>query len=188
MIVDAHLDVGWNAIAEGRGFLGPPAPRYLISRSALTSAGVGLICATLYTAPARARRAMRTRFVYEDAHEAYIMAVAEVNYYRSCGLHLIRDSGELDAYVRNWKRGQVAAVLLMEGADPIREPVAAATVSVSSLIVTSVPLPMLIQSGGLEWLRRNAQASAKSSTCKNSRRGVPVPQTITSSLPASLAS
>ena len=122
MIVDAHLDIGWNAIAEGRGFLGPPAPRYLISRSALTSAGVGLICATLYTAPARARRAMRTRFVYEDAHEAYIMAVAEVNYYRSCGLHLIRDSGELDAYVRNWKRGQIAAVLLMEGADPIETP------------------------------------------------------------------
>ena len=122
MIVDAHLDIGWNAIAEGRGFLGPPAPRYLISRSALTSAGVGLICATLYTAPARARRAMRTRFVYEDAHEAYIMAVAEVNYYRSCGLHLIRDAGELDAYVRNWKRGQIAAILLMEGADPIETP------------------------------------------------------------------
>jgi membrane dipeptidase len=122
MIVDAHLDIGWNAIAEGRGFQGPPASRYLISRSALTSAGVGLICATLYTAPARARRAMRTRFVYENEHEAYIMAVAEVNYYRSCGLHLIRDSNELDAYVRNWKRGQIAAVLLMEGADPIETP------------------------------------------------------------------
>src|SRR5712692_1948560 len=122
MIVDAHLDIGWNAIGGGRGFLGLPAPRYLISRSSLTSAGVGLVFATLYTAPARARRAMRTRFVYEDAHEAYIMAVAEVNYYRSCGLHLIRDSGELDAYVRNWKRGQIAAVLLMEGADPIETP------------------------------------------------------------------
>ncbi len=122
MIVDAHLDIGWNAIADGRGFLAPPAPGYLISRPALASAGVGLICATLYTAPAQARRAMRTRFVYENAHEAHIMAVAEVNYYRACGLRLIRDQRELRAYVRGWKKGQIAAVLLMEGADPIETP------------------------------------------------------------------
>lgn len=122
MIVDAHLDIGWNAIAEGRGFLGPPAPGYVISRPALASAGVGLVCATLYTAPALRRRAMRTRFAYETAHEAYLMAVAEVNYYRSCDLRLISDSVELQAYVRNWKKGQIAAVMLMEGADPIEDP------------------------------------------------------------------
>lgn len=122
MIVDAHLDIGWNAIADGRGFLGPPAPGYVISRPALAAAGVGLVCATLYTAPARARRAMRTRFVYENAHEAHIMAVAQVNYYGTCDLQLIRDSRELQAYVRGWKKGQIAAVLLMEGADPIESP------------------------------------------------------------------
>jgi len=122
MIVDAHLDIGWNAIAEGRGFLAPPPPGYLISRPSLASAGVGLVCATLYTAPARARRAMRTRFVYENAHEAHIMAVAQVNYYRSCDLQLIRDSGELETYVRGWRKGKVAAVMLMEGADPIEDP------------------------------------------------------------------
>ena len=122
MIVDAHLDIGWNAIADGRGFLGLPTPRYLISRSSLTGAGVGLVVATLYTAPAHARRAMRTRFVYENAHEAHIMAVAEVNYYRTCELHLIRDSRELQSYVRGWKKGQIAAVLSMEGADPIETP------------------------------------------------------------------
>jgi membrane dipeptidase len=122
MIVDAHLDIAWNATADGRGFLAPPAPGYVISRPALTSAGVGLICATLYTAPAQARRAMRTRFVYENAHEAHIMAVAQVNYYKACDLHLIRDSAELQTYVRGWKRGQIAAVLLMEGADPIETP------------------------------------------------------------------
>ena len=122
MIVDAHLDIGWNAIGEGRGFLGPPAPKYVISRPALTGAGVGLICATLYTAPARARRSMRTRLVYENEHEAHIMAMAEVNYYRACGLELIRDSRELERYVRGWTRGRLAAVLLMEGADPIENP------------------------------------------------------------------
>jgi membrane dipeptidase len=122
MIVDAHLDISWNAISAGRGFLAPPAPGYLVSRSSLITGGVGLIFATLYTAPARAGRAMRTRFVYENAHEAHIMAVAEVNYYRSCGLQLIGDRAELEAYVKGWKKGKLAAVLLMEGADPIEDP------------------------------------------------------------------
>jgi membrane dipeptidase len=122
VIVDAHLDIAWNAISAGRGFLSAPAPGYVVSRPSLGAAGVGLVFATLYTAPARARRAMRTRFVYENEHEAHIMAVAEVNYYRSCGLRLIRTKGELDAYVRGWRKGQVAAVMLMEGADPVETP------------------------------------------------------------------
>jgi len=122
VIVDAHLDIGWNALAHGRGFLQPPAPNYLVSRSSLVAAGVGLVFATLYTAPARAGRAMRTRFVYENAHEAHIMATAQVNYYKSCGLQLIGDKAELASYVRGWKKGRLAAVLLMEGADPIEDP------------------------------------------------------------------
>jgi membrane dipeptidase len=122
MIVDAHLDIGWNAIAGGRGFIGHPAPGYVISQSSLSAAGVGLVFATLYTAPARAKRAMRTRFVYENAHEAHIMAAAQANYYRSCGLQLIRTRAELDEYVRGWRRGKVAAVMLMEGADPVETP------------------------------------------------------------------
>jgi membrane dipeptidase len=122
VIVDAHLDIGWNGIGEGRSFLGEPAKGYVISRSSLARAGVGLVFATLYTAPARARRSMRTRFVYENAHEAHIMAMAELNYYHSCGLQLIKTRRELNAYIKGWRRGQVAAVLLMEGADPIESP------------------------------------------------------------------
>ena len=122
MIVDAHLDIGWNAIAHGRGFLQPPAPNYLVSRSSLVGAGVGLVFATLYTAPARAGRAMRTRFVYENAHEANVMATAQVNYYRSCGLELIGDRAALATYAKGWKNGRIAAILLMEGADPIETP------------------------------------------------------------------
>jgi membrane dipeptidase len=122
VIVDAHLDIAWNAISDGRGFLSEPAPGYVVSRPALAAAGVGLVFATLYEAPARAGRGMRTRFVYENEHEAHIIAVAQVNYYRSCGLRLIRTKGELAAYVRGWRKGQVAAVLLMEGADPVEAP------------------------------------------------------------------
>jgi membrane dipeptidase len=122
VIVDAHLDIAWNALADGRGFLQPPGAGYLISRSTLLAAEVGLVFATLYTAPATAKRAMRSRFVYENAHEANIMATAEANYYRASGLRLIGDRAELAAYARGWRKGQIAAVLLMEGADPIETP------------------------------------------------------------------
>lgn len=122
MIVDGHLDLAWNAVAHGRGFLGPPAPGYLVSGRALAAAGVGLAFATLYTAPASGRRSMRTRFVYENAHEAHLMAEAEVNYYRTCDLRLLRSRAELAAYVAGWRKGRLAAVLLMEGADPIETP------------------------------------------------------------------
>src|SRR5437588_76906 len=122
MIVDAHLDIGWNAISAGRGFLQPPASGYLVSRPSLVAAEIGLVFATLYTAPARARRSMRTGFVYQNAHEANLMATAQVNYYRSCGLDLIGDRAALAAYARAWKKGRLAGVLLMEGADPIETP------------------------------------------------------------------
>src|SRR5438094_9302795 len=122
MIVDAHLDIGWNAISAGRGFLQPPASGYLVSRPSLVAAEIGLVFATLYTAPARARRSMRTGFVYQNAHEANLMATAQVNYYRSCGLELITDGRLLAAYARGWKKGRLAGVLLMEGADPIETP------------------------------------------------------------------
>lgn len=65
---------------------------------------------------------MRTRFVYETPHEAYVMATAQANYYRACGLELIRDQAELAGYARGWRKGRLAAVLLMEGADPIETP------------------------------------------------------------------
>jgi membrane dipeptidase len=65
---------------------------------------------------------MRTRFVYENAHEANIIATAQVNYYRASSLDFIRDKAGLDAYTRGWRRGKLAAVLLMEGADPVETP------------------------------------------------------------------
>jgi len=122
VIVDGHLDIAWNAISAGRPFLGQPAPGYAVSRPTLVGAGVGLVFATLYTAPAHARRSMRTRFVYENAHEAYLMATAQANFYASCGLELIPDRRRLSTYAGGWRKGRLAAVLLMEGADPVETP------------------------------------------------------------------
>ena len=74
--------------------MGEPAKGYLVSRSSLARAGVGLIFATLYTAPHPAPKGMRTGFEYQTAHEASLAALAEVNYYRTCGLQIIRTRGD----------------------------------------------------------------------------------------------
>jgi membrane dipeptidase len=124
MIVDAHLDISWNALAEGSDFTGKPAPGHLISRATLSSAGVGLVFATLYCAPKSAKKMLHTEFVYSTPREAVLMAQAQLGYYRSVGLRLLRTRSEVRDYVRNWRRGQLAAVLLMEGADPIEKPAA----------------------------------------------------------------
>jgi membrane dipeptidase len=50
------------------------------------------------------------------------LGTAQVYYYRSCGLDFIGDQAGLAAYAGGWRKGRLAAVLLMEGADPIEEP------------------------------------------------------------------
>jgi membrane dipeptidase len=124
VIVDAHLDIAWNAVASGRGFLQPPPAGYVVSRPTLVAGEVGLVFPTVYCAPVVSNRIMRrrSRFVYETAHEAELMATAQVNYYRSVGLELILDRASLASYYRGWRKGRLAGVLLMEGADPIEDP------------------------------------------------------------------
>ena len=121
MIVDAHLDIAWNALAEGRAFDAAPAPGYLVSRRSLTEARVGLAFATLYCRP-YGEGGRRPPFSYRTPREAHLVARAQVGYYHAVGLPLVRTRAELARYVRGWRRGRLAAVLLMEGADPIEEP------------------------------------------------------------------
>ncbi len=122
VIVDAHLDIAWNALAHGRGFDGEPAPRHLVSRRALARAGVGLVFPTIYCAPAQAGRRLGAHFTYRTPREAALMALAQVGYYGSVCLELIRDRQALDRHVNGWRPGRLAGVLLMEGADPIIAP------------------------------------------------------------------
>src|SRR2546429_8690768 len=107
MIVDAHLDIGWNAISAGRGFLQPPASGYLVSRPSLVAAEIGLVFAPLYTAPARSRRSMRTGFGYQNAPEGNLMATAPATYYRPCRLGLTPARAALAAYARGLKGGRI---------------------------------------------------------------------------------
>ena len=120
MIVDAHLDIAWNAVAHGMSFE-RGTPGYVLSRPALAEAGVGLVFATIYCAPTGAAK-MAGRFTYRTPREANLMARAQLGWYGSAGPPLIRDRAELDLHRRGWRTGKLAAVLLMEGADPIKKP------------------------------------------------------------------
>jgi len=123
LIVDAHLDIAFNALTEGRGFDSEPAPGYVVSRPALARAGVGLVFPTIYCSPARSGGPkVAGPYTYATPREAYLMGRAQAVYYRSLGLDLVRDREDLDAYVKGWRRGRLAGVLLMEGADPIEDP------------------------------------------------------------------
>lgn len=122
MIVDAHLDIAWNALAHGRGFAGEPAPGHLVSRQALVRAGVGLVFPTLYCAPRAGGGRLGGSFTYSTPAEAAIMAQAQSGYYSAAGLPLLRSRAELAGHLRGWRRGSLAGVLLMEGADPVVDP------------------------------------------------------------------
>ncbi len=122
MIVDGHLDIAWNALIEGRGF-DTSAPRgYIISRQSLASAGVGLVFATVFTEPGASKIIPTTRFAYDTPREANLVGRLQVGYYQSVGLRVLRTRRELRSYQRAWQPGTLAAVLLMENADPIESP------------------------------------------------------------------
>jgi len=121
VIVDAHLDIAWNAVAEGRGFDSALPRGYMVNRDSVTGAGVGLVFATIFTFPAAAR-GDSAPLRYQTPGEAHIMGRAQVGYYQSLGLRLLRTQRDIKAYRRGWRPGMLAAVLLMENADPIESP------------------------------------------------------------------
>jgi membrane dipeptidase len=119
--VDAHLDIAWSALAERRGFDQSTAPGYLVNRNSLVEAAVGIVFATIYCAPSTSR-VVRSPLAYSTPREANLVAQAQLGYYRSLSLPLITDQSTLARHVGDWRPGQLAAVLLMEGADPIESP------------------------------------------------------------------
>jgi membrane dipeptidase len=130
MRVDAHLDIAYNALLNGHSFATEPPDGYAVSRSTLAAAGVGLVCATLMCAPKQARpqivalsgREPPLELFYESVREASIIANAQIGYYASVGLRMLRTATELREYRSSWEPGQLAAILLLEGADAIERP------------------------------------------------------------------
>jgi membrane dipeptidase len=119
MVVDGHLDIAYNVLAEGCSFDGPSTPGYLVNRQALAAADVGLVVAVLFAEPFSPRRPFRLS--YRSAREASLLALAQLGFYRAT-IPIIRCREDLEGYLKAWTPGQLACVVLMEGADPVLAP------------------------------------------------------------------
>jgi len=125
MIVDAHLDLAYQ-VTRGRDPRMPAKDQPTVTSDIveiatcglpdLHAGGVGLICATIFCAPDSPKERG-----YRTAEEAHGMGMDQLNWY-----HKQADAGEI-AIVRNASdlpRGasRPSALILLEGADPIRKP------------------------------------------------------------------
>jgi membrane dipeptidase len=118
-IVDAHLDLASNAVG-GRDVLRPAAEQPpgrtipTVGLPDLARGGVGLVCATVFCAPAYDGRAG-----YTTADEANVVALRQLDWYRqqtAAGrFRFVRTKSDL-----NGDGPGQSAILLMEGADPLR--------------------------------------------------------------------
>lgn len=148
LIVDAHEDIAWNALTFGRDptrsalhyrctEVGSDAVKYNGSRTVglpeWLLGHVGVIFATLFSAPASKCQGAWDTQIYADPEEAHRCASGHLDFYRRlAGEHelveLIENRGQLEAVVSSWADGvdlterRVGLVMLMEGADPIRQP------------------------------------------------------------------
>lgn len=143
-IVDAHQDLAYNAIRYHRDLRLPLAELREHERKhpaegvptvtipSLLEARVGLLFSTLFAMPAQRNFFMpdNKRLVYENAEEAYRVGLAQLDYYQRLvddyeQIRLVRNLAELDEVVASHEeggKGLMGIVLLMEGADPVRDP------------------------------------------------------------------
>lgn len=137
LLIDGHEDLAWDALVLDRDVTAPlatirvaegPLPAHgqgvaTLSLPALRETGVRVVISTLYATP-HGDTPLR-RHGYHTPDEAFAQAVAQLDYYQRLEgageVTLIRDRESLDAVV-NGTRPTPGLVLLMEGADPIREP------------------------------------------------------------------
>lgn len=130
LIVDAHLDLSYNALL-GRDVLAPASQQSpddggipTVGLPDLAQGGVRLICATIFTMPS-----LDGKPGYRDAEEAYREGVRHLDWYgdvESAGdftfVRTPRDVRPLGDGFDPETEGSQAAILLLEGADPLRDP------------------------------------------------------------------
>jgi len=152
LIIDAHLDLAYNAVRFGRDYRrGAHATRRLEEGAAhVKTAGectvgfpdmlrgrVGIAFATIFVEPA-SRRFSGDGYGYHDAAEAHALGMAQLDWYRRLAdedehIALVTDQRALNDVLSDWihvgepqqklgHRRRVGLVPLMEGADPILEP------------------------------------------------------------------
>ena len=125
IIVDAHLDLSYNAL-HGQDVLQPARLRIpngpeipTVGLPDLRAGNVALICATVFTSPS-----INGGKGYRNADEAYMQGQKHLDWYQqqqaAGNFHFIKWRNELQNFSSNTTAQQ--AILLMEGADPLRTP------------------------------------------------------------------
>jgi membrane dipeptidase len=142
-IVDAHLDLAYNALGYGRNPRQPLAHiratekrdknrgQATVSFEAMQKGGVGLCFGTLFVSPANSKNAsFTTDIVYRNAQEAHALAMTQLDFYHRLAdedarIRLVGSLADLDAVIASHQAGnnpRIGIVPSMEGADPIRQP------------------------------------------------------------------
>lgn len=145
IVVDAHQDLAYNALAFGRDYRrsalvtraqekGAALPASyqgcMVGLPELLAGNVAVLFGTIFTMPAR--RALSARdMVYDDVQTAHAQGMAQLDFYRRWAdeepqIALVGNQAHLEAVLATWQAEpdsrQVGIVPLMEGADPLREP------------------------------------------------------------------
>lgn len=143
ILVDAHLDFAYNAVVLGRDLLqpvaeirkleatapppGPPSGTCMTTLPALLEGRIAVIGASIFVAPAT--QGSLEPQVYHTPQEAYHNAVLQLDYYRRLAdenepVVLLNTTTDLEAVLASWKTDhpQLGLFVVMEGADPLREP------------------------------------------------------------------
>jgi membrane dipeptidase len=143
LIVDAHEDIAWNVVTLGRDVRRSALEtRQLelgtdnVKRNGLCMVGlpdwlkgrVALVFGTIYAAPARPGRTSGPQ-TYSNAAQAHRLGQGQLDTYRRLAdeedrVALVGCQDDLRRVLASWQGDSptVGIVLLMEGADPIREP------------------------------------------------------------------
>ena len=143
-LVDAHLDLAWNALQWNRDLRqpthvlrvreatksGPGRGRGTVALPDMQEAGIGLAFATLL---ARSSGTPRDHVDFDSREQAHGVAQGQFAYYEALAhvgaLRILRSSSEREAHLAEVERLHRAAaplplgvIISMEGADPILEP------------------------------------------------------------------
>lgn len=147
VLVDAHADLAWNALNFGRDYTrsaaetrgresGTQIPDFngetLLGWPEWLEANVAVLFVTLFATPLRWKESGWPDRCYGDAEEAHELYQANLDYYhRLVEEHpdkfaLIQNPADLEAILSGWERGgdarRIGMVVLMEGADAVRDP------------------------------------------------------------------
>jgi membrane dipeptidase len=146
IILDAHQDIAYNALTFNRDYRksalitrrleeleGKGYPKPTLGLPEAIAGRVAVVFSTLFNSPAGVSASGWPEAVYANQQEAHTLAMRQIDFYErladeSQRVRIIRTQADLDAVLATWEHDrpisgrQQGFVILMEGADPVREP------------------------------------------------------------------